>query len=159
MTLNDSVSEKAGIHLSKLHCNLPYETPQPLYKAVNVSVKDSRSLPSVSSSNKQDYLSPFSLFLVKMERTQIETPKPSETLFSFTRRRSPLKSETYYTLVRILSHCYDKSHSSQAAQFVSQELNPGSSIRNTSPFYFTVICKTRRVSCSIFRNAFWLLRN
>ncbi|XP_059431918.1 zinc finger CCCH domain-containing protein 7 isoform X2 [Corylus avellana] len=59
-----------------------------------------------------------------MESAQIETPKPSETYFSFTRRRSPLKSETYYTLARILSHCYDKSHSSHAAQFAPQELNP-----------------------------------
>nr|POF08223.1 zinc finger ccch domain-containing protein 65 [Quercus suber] len=59
-----------------------------------------------------------------MEKVETESSKPSETPLSFTRRRSHLKSETYYTLVRILSHCYDKSQCSLADQVVPQEQNP-----------------------------------
>ena len=64
-----------------------------------------------------------------MEKAEIESSKPLETPpFSFTRRRSHLKSETYYTLVRILSHCYDKSQCSLADQVVPQEQNPGTTL-------------------------------
>ncbi|KAF5481828.1 hypothetical protein F2P56_002448 [Juglans regia] len=59
-----------------------------------------------------------------MEKAEIEAPKPSETpLFSFTRCRSHLKSDTYTTLVRILSHCYENSQLPSAAQVLHPELN------------------------------------
>ncbi|KAG6723314.1 hypothetical protein I3842_03G202500 [Carya illinoinensis] len=59
-----------------------------------------------------------------MEKAEIEAPKPSETpLFSFTRCRSHLKSDTYTTLVRILSHCYENSQLPSAVQVLHPELN------------------------------------
>ncbi|XP_008242370.1 PREDICTED: uncharacterized protein LOC103340702 isoform X1 [Prunus mume] len=59
-----------------------------------------------------------------MEEANIETGKPSQTLIAFPPHcRRHLKSGTYRTLVRILSHCYDESQHSAADQNVPQELN------------------------------------
>ncbi|KAJ7979332.1 Zinc finger CCCH domain-containing protein [Quillaja saponaria] len=51
-----------------------------------------------------------------MEKSQLENPKPSESLIGFApHRRSHLKSETYRSLVQILSHCYDDSEQPRAS--------------------------------------------
>ncbi|KAL5572454.1 hypothetical protein UlMin_022051 [Ulmus minor] len=61
-----------------------------------------------------------------MEETQIGTPNMSEASITFPpRRRGHLKSETYRTLVRILSHFHDDSPSSIDDQPVHHELNAG----------------------------------
>ncbi|XP_010242241.1 PREDICTED: uncharacterized protein LOC104586647 [Nelumbo nucifera] len=61
----------------------------------------------------------------RLEKTKLETLKPpmhEGTPFVFPRHRRPLKSETFRTLVRILSHCLDECESSPKLQIVS----PGS---------------------------------
>ncbi|CAB4318596.1 unnamed protein product [Prunus armeniaca] len=59
-----------------------------------------------------------------MEEANIETEKPSQTLIALPPHcRRHLKSGTYRTLVRILSHCYEESQHSAADQNVPQELN------------------------------------
>ncbi|KAF8401014.1 hypothetical protein HHK36_014317 [Tetracentron sinense] len=64
-----------------------------------------------------------------MEKAKVETLKPSMregTPFVFPpHRRSHLKSETFRTLVRILSHCIDESQNSPALQIVPEAAKPG----------------------------------
>lgn len=85
----------------------------------------------------------FLVFLATMEEANIETEKPSQTLIAFPPHcRRHLKSGTYRTLVRILSHCYDESQHSAADQNVPQELNQGRLNFHNSVFSFV-----------------WLLRN
>ncbi|KAK9275691.1 hypothetical protein L1049_022958 [Liquidambar formosana] len=58
-----------------------------------------------------------------MEKSRFETPNASGTPFSFPpHRRSHLKSETFRSLVRILTHCYHDSQCSLATPIVSEKL-------------------------------------
>ncbi|XP_062091055.1 uncharacterized protein LOC133797231 [Humulus lupulus] len=58
-----------------------------------------------------------------VEEAQIETVKASEALVQFPpHRRRHLKSETYLTLVRIFSHCYDESQPSPSTHNLDNDL-------------------------------------
>ncbi|XP_059634815.1 zinc finger CCCH domain-containing protein 65 [Cornus florida] len=64
-----------------------------------------------------------------MEQSEFETLKPSQTSFNFSsHRRRHLRSETYSTLVRIFSHCYDDSQPSHANHVVPDESARGNGI-------------------------------
>ncbi|KAA8523263.1 hypothetical protein F0562_009686 [Nyssa sinensis] len=64
-----------------------------------------------------------------MEKSEFETLKPSQATFTFPpHRRRHLKSKTYCTLVRILSHCYAESQCSHANQVVPKDPKQGNGL-------------------------------
>uniref|UniRef100_A0A5B6YY65 Putative zinc finger CCCH domain-containing protein 7 isoform X1 n=1 Tax=Davidia involucrata TaxID=16924 RepID=A0A5B6YY65_DAVIN len=64
-----------------------------------------------------------------MEQSEFETLKPSQTPFTFPpHRRRHLRSKTYHTLVRILSHCSDESQCSHANQVVPKNPQQGNGL-------------------------------